>query len=1313
MFRRLVLIMLMLMQPLAMWSPVVAQAANPTTLAVGDYVTYGSYYGQPILWRVIQTDGSGNPVLFAERLISIKAFDAKGGYHGEFNRLTMGSNLWLNSNIRQWLNSDQSNQGNDVIDWTQNDPNSTNMMYGYNPYATEKGFLADGNFTEIERALIKPLTHKVLLSSMDLGLRNGGSALHGDHASLEYAVWNYDSSAYFHNVTDHVFFLSVKQLKEWVYDRGYPVTAKPTAQALANSNYSEAGMSVDDVWQYYLNTPLANSTMNVRMVFPDGQIYSNAANVPGTGIRPAVQLNASAIVIKPGGDGSAGAPYVIDNGLINDNEPPSAPTNLTATDLTDDSVTLSWSASTDNLGLAGYEVYRNGSLLTTLNAEMTSYTASGLSALRDYTFAVKAKDFAGQLSADIALQVTPSGIEVGDYVQFGKYNGQPIAWRVIDKDQNGDPLLFSDRILSLKAFDMAGVGNDYPNSTIRQWLNSAAASSPYGTEAGFLANGNFTSDERELIKPLTHKVLLDHAFAGQADDGSEEYAFDQTIADELDDDSNAYYKTLTDDVLLLSLKQLKEYVYNRGFSLQAKPTAQAVANSPFQSPSLSSELDWVYWLNTFHHTLPISVRTVGADGALEIRQIDAGAVGVRPAMKLDLSSSVYVNGAGSLAEPYLVETQQAPTDIALNKLTVKETRPVGEQVGLLTATDANNGETVSFALVSGEGDKDNAKFAVDGNKLVTAAVLSYREQTTFRVRIQVEDSGGLTYEKSFTITPVPANVQVSTNNKVLTITLNEVSFNASNATSATKKAEFLQSKVKVSRNADQQTPSYDGLQPDDKVDVKGDKLIVTLKQPLTTAWNRVQLDAGAIKDTFGNPNLEMWSDTFSADVQGPKLVSAQIAPTNKAIVLAFDEKIANAATGSTLAIRTSKLRQAIEISTNWSADTPGFRGLIGSESVTLNNNRLTINVPAGLSGGNNRIRVAAGALKDVVGKTNVQFTTDNLSADGSGPTILSTTLAADNATITVNFSEVVKQTAVGTVKQKAEALLGAVKLAGNSGEPLFEGLQPGSTVTFVKGALVIKSSVKLSGANNRIEIAAGSLKDTFGTANERLVSTPLVADGVTPTMASASVSGTNKVIAVRFSEPVKLAVAAASLKGKIKVTRNLGVADYSSLTGSDAVSFSNGTLRITLGSKLSGTKNSIQIEAGTFADPAGLTNSTLSSAAIAPDEQKPVVVGTVLGADNRTLTVAFSEPIVAISTPAALRALISKSTDGQNWDALITADTVKVSGNQLVVKLASPYAGTGAPLKIEAGAVRDTFGNSNEVQTCGAVSADGTGPTFD
>lgn len=81
-----------------------------------------------------------------------------------------------------------------------------------------------------------------------------------------------------------------------------------------------------------------------------------------------------------------------------DTEAPTVPTNLIANSPTSNSIAVSWTASTDNIGVTSYLVYANGTLKATVSGTTTSTVVTGLSPLTSYTFYVIAKDAAGNAS---------------------------------------------------------------------------------------------------------------------------------------------------------------------------------------------------------------------------------------------------------------------------------------------------------------------------------------------------------------------------------------------------------------------------------------------------------------------------------------------------------------------------------------------------------------------------------------------------------------------------------------------------------------------------------------------------------------------------------------------------------------------------------------------------------------------------------------------------------------------------------------------------------------------------------------------------
>ena len=193
---------------------------------------------------------------------------------------------------------------------------------------------------------------------------------------------------------------------------------------------------------------------NVAFRNPDGSTVLFVANTGGGtqafgvawtgGLRVGYSLTPGAIATLtwPAGGGGGG-----------DTTAPTAPTGLTATGTTSTSTTLGWTASTDAVGVTGYTVYRNGAQVGT--SATTRYTDTGLAAATTYSYTVRARDAAGNVSApSAALAVTtlPAGGGTVD----------PTAWYQVINQNSG------------KCLDDTGFGT--ANGTaLQQWACSAPA----------------------------------------------------------------------------------------------------------------------------------------------------------------------------------------------------------------------------------------------------------------------------------------------------------------------------------------------------------------------------------------------------------------------------------------------------------------------------------------------------------------------------------------------------------------------------------------------------------------------------------------------------------------------------------------------------------------------------------------------------------------------------------------------------------------------------------------------------------------------
>lgn len=105
----------------------------------------------------------------------------------------------------------------------------------------------------------------------------------------------------------------------------------------------------------------------------------------------------------------------------------------------------------------------------------------------------------------------------------------------------------------------------------------------------------------------------------------------------------------------------------------------------------------------------------------------------------------------SIANIYLYDVDEAPTDIILSSDNVDENSSPGTVVATLSTEDDDIGDTHTYTLVSGEGDEDNNAFQISDDQLLNEGNLNFETKSSYNIRIQTEDDNGDTFEKAFVI----------------------------------------------------------------------------------------------------------------------------------------------------------------------------------------------------------------------------------------------------------------------------------------------------------------------------------------------------------------------------------------------------------------------------------------------------------------------------------------------------------------------------------------------------------------------------------
>lgn len=102
-------------------------------------------------------------------------------------------------------------------------------------------------------------------------------------------------------------------------------------------------------------------------------------------------------------------------------------------------------------------------------------------------------------------------------------------------------------------------------------------------------------------------------------------------------------------------------------------------------------------------------------------------------------------------EIMVTNVNEAPITLSLTNATIEEADEA-QEVGQFMSLDPDNGDTFAYSLVTGNGDTDNAQFAISGNTLSSAGAIDFEDGATRSIRVQVADEGGLTFEQTFSIT---------------------------------------------------------------------------------------------------------------------------------------------------------------------------------------------------------------------------------------------------------------------------------------------------------------------------------------------------------------------------------------------------------------------------------------------------------------------------------------------------------------------------------------------------------------------------------
>lgn len=210
------------------------------------------------------------------------------------------------------------------------------------------------------------------------------------------------------------------------------------------------------------------------------------------------------------------------------------------------------------------------------------------------------------------------GLEAGSYVQLGVWEGEPLLWQAVERQEDGIWLLLAAEAVDSRPFDQDGdLGSSrWSDSDLRAWLN------------GDFLTSAFDQSEQEMLVTGSHRVLLSIADRSLADSGFNDFFAFHVPAYSDRGMEEAVAMDCTDAVRLPDI------------GLMASLSRAGLLSGP------------PCWMDTPYFNNGSMVRILGTDGYFYMRDA-ADQWGVRPVVTL--AAGTELTGSGSVGDPFIPE----------------------------------------------------------------------------------------------------------------------------------------------------------------------------------------------------------------------------------------------------------------------------------------------------------------------------------------------------------------------------------------------------------------------------------------------------------------------------------------------------------------------------------------------------------------------------------------------------------------------------------------------------------------------------------
>jgi hypothetical protein len=555
---------------------------------------------------------------------------------------------------------------------------------------------------------------------------------------------------------------------------------------------------------------------------------------------------------------------------------------------------------------------------------------------------------------------------------------------------------------------------------------------------------------------------------------------------------------------------------------------------------------------------------------------------------------------------------------------------------------------------------------------------------------------GITVITPDSTAPTITGTAITPGNSTATVTFSEPVFNAIGGSEALQPSDFSLS-INGGSVTVAATPS--------SISISGN--VYTLGLTLTgiaigtEVLTIVPSSETAIYDIAGNTASTIQSNNTVTLFDGilPTITGTTIGQNNSTVTVTFSEPVFNT-TGGSGALEPSDFSLSI--------NGGSFTAVVSSISISGNAYTLGLTL-SGIPTGTEVLTIvpsSATAIYDTVGNaaSTTQSTNTVTLIEGIVPIITGTTIAPDNSTVTVTFSEPVFNTTGGSgalepndfslsINGGSATVAATPSIISISGNAYTLGLTLTGTPRGTEVLTIVPSSA------TAIYDAVGNAASTAQPNN-----TVTLIDETAPTITGTTIGQNNSTLTVTLSEPVFNTTGGSGALEPSDFSLSINGGAVTAVVASD-ISISGNAY--TLGLTLTGTPTGTEVltivpsSATAIYDATGNAASTTQSnnTVTLIEGIVPIITGTTIGQNNSTLTVTFSEPVFnATGGSGALEPSdFSLSTNGGSVTAVVVS-SVSISGNVCTLGLTLTGIPTGTEVLTivpsSATAIYDAAGNA-------------------